>query len=114
VSANPVLVQIDAPPPTILRVASLSGVSYDANRFATAGEVISVTVTGLDSSVQNNLSRLSIAVSGVTMPPQAIDSLGGGQYQIRFYLTQGFGSASVPLAVVVDGTASVPYLLPVR
>ena len=114
VAANPVLMQIDAPPPTILRVASLSGVAYDANRFASAGDVISVTVTGLDPAVQNNLSRLSIVISGVTMPPQAVDSLGGGQYQIRFYLTQGFGSTSVPLSVVVDGSSSIPYMIPVR
>ena len=48
------------------------------------------------------------------MAPQAIDSLGGGQYQIRFYLTQGFGCVSVPLWVVVDGSASAPYMIPVR
>jgi uncharacterized protein (TIGR03437 family) len=114
VAANPVLLEIDAPPPLILRVTSLSGVPYDSNRFATAGEVVSVTVTGLDPAVQNNLSRLSISMSGVVMAPQAIDSLGGGQYQIRFYLTQGFGSTSVPLSVVVDGSASYPYMIPVR
>jgi uncharacterized protein (TIGR03437 family) len=114
VAANPVLLEIDTPPPAILRVTSLSGVPYDANRFAAAGDVVSVTVTGLDPAVQNNLNRLSIMISGVVMPPQAIDSLGGGLYQIRFYLTQGFGSTSVPLSIVVDGSASFPYMIPVR
>jgi uncharacterized protein (TIGR03437 family) len=114
VAANSVLMQIDAPPPTILRVTNQSGVSYDATRFAIPGDVINVTVSGLDSGVLNNMSRLSLAVSGVIMPPLAIDSLGGGQYQIRFYLTQGFGSTSVPLTVVVDGSASAPFMLPIR
>jgi uncharacterized protein (TIGR03437 family) len=112
--ANPVLMQIDSPPPTIVRVASVSGVNFDALHFAAAGDVINVTVSGLDPAVLNNQSRLSIQIAGVSMAPQAIDSLGGGQYQIRFYLTQGFGSTSVPLAVVVDGSASLPSLLPVR
>jgi uncharacterized protein (TIGR03437 family) len=112
--ANAVLMQVDSPPPTIVRVASVSGVIYDALHFAAAGDVINVTVSGLDPAVLNNQGRLSIQIAGVTMPAQAIDSLGGGQYQIRFYLTQGFGSTSVPLAVVVDGSASVPSLLPVK
>ena len=114
VAANPVLMQIDAPPPTILKVTNASGVSYDATHFAFAGDVVSVTVSGLDPAVLNNMSRLNLAVSGVVMPPQAIDSLGGGQYQIRFNLTQGFGSTTVPLTVVVDGSASAPYLIPIR
>jgi uncharacterized protein (TIGR03437 family) len=114
IAANPVLMQIDSPPPTILRVANQSGVNYDATHFAAAGDVINVVVTGLDPTVLNNLSRVNLTVSGVVMPPQAIDSLGGGQYQIRFYLTQGFGSTTVPLAVVVDGSASVPYMLPIK
>ena len=79
-----------------------------------AEDVVSVVVTGLDPGVQNNLSRLNVAVSGVEMSPQEIDSLGGGQYAIRFYLTQGFGSTTVPVAVVVDGSASAPYMLPIR
>jgi uncharacterized protein (TIGR03437 family) len=113
-SANPVLMQIDAPPPTIVRVTNQSGVVYDALHFAAAGDVINVVVTGLDPAVQNNLSRLSVAVSGIAMTPQGVDSLGGGQYQIRFYLTQGFGSTTVPLTVVVDGSASISYMLPIR
>jgi len=114
ISANPVLMEIDTPPPVIVRVANVSGVSYDATHFASAGDVISIVVSGLDPSVPNNLTRITIGVSGVTMTPLAIDSLGGGQYQIRFYLTQGFGSTSVPLTVVVDGSASAPYMIPIR
>jgi uncharacterized protein (TIGR03437 family) len=114
VAANPVLMQIDAPPPAIQKVTNASGVAYDATHFAFAGDVVSVTVSGLDPGVLSNSSRLSINVSGVLMTPQSIDSLGGGQYQIRFYLTQGFGSTTVPLSVVVDGSASAPFLLPIR
>ena len=114
VAASPVLMEIDAPPPAIVRVTSASGVSYDATHYASAGDVVNVVVTGLDPAVQGDLHRLNLSVSGVTMAPQAIDSLGGGQHQIRFYLTQGFGSVSVPLRVVVDGSASAPYMLPVR
>jgi uncharacterized protein (TIGR03437 family) len=112
VTSNPVLMEIDAPPPTVLRVTNASGVNYDATHPMSPGDVVSVIVSGLDPSVQNNLSRLSISVSGVILSPMAISSLGGGQYQIQFVLTQGFGSTTVPLAIVVDGSASASYLLP--
>jgi uncharacterized protein (TIGR03437 family) len=113
-AATPVLLEIDPPPPAIVKVTNASGVPYDVSHMAFAGDVVYVVVAGLDPGVLNNLSRLNLSVSGVIMAPQGIDSLGGGQYQIRFYLTQGFGSTTVPLAVVVDGSASVPYMIPIR
>ncbi|MBS1857021.1 MAG: IPT/TIG domain-containing protein [Acidobacteria bacterium] len=114
VAAAPVLMEIDPPPPTIVKVNNANGVAYDSSHMAFAGDVVYVVVTGLDPTVLNALSRVNLSVSGVIMPPQGIDSLGNGQYQIRFYLTQSFGSTTVPLAVIVDGSASAPYLVPIR
>ena len=48
------------------------------------------------------------------MPVQGVASTGNGQTQITFVLTQGFGGAVVNLAVVVDGSSSVPYPITVR
>jgi len=116
VAANPVLIQIDSPPPSIVRISNSSNVNYDATHFAAAGDSMNLVVSGLDPAIatQNNLSRVGITVSGIPMTPLEVASLGGGLYQIRFVLTQGFGSTMVPVAILVDGSASVPYLLTIR
>ncbi len=114
VAAAPVLLEIDPAPPAIVKVTNSSGNAYDAAHTAFAGDTVYVVVTGLDPGVLNNLSRLNLSVSGVVMPPLGVDTLAGGQNQIRFYLTQGFAGATVPLAVVVDGSSSAPVMVPVR
>ena len=49
------------------------------------------------------------------MPVQSVTpALANGQTQITFVLTQGFGGAAVNLAVVVDGSSSVPVPITVR
>lgn len=113
-AANPVALEIDAAPPTILRVTNASGVNYDALHFAAASDVINVVVSGLDPAAAVNPGRVSVNISGINMPPPAITPLDGGQYQLQFVLTQGFASTTVPVTVVVDGSSSVPYLIPIR
>jgi len=114
VPANPVLVEIDAPPPSILRVTNVSGANFDALHFASPSDVVNVIVTGLDPAVVANPNRVSVTISGITMPPPSITSLDGLQYQLQFVLTQSFGSTTVPVSVAVDGSSSVPYLIPIR
>jgi uncharacterized protein (TIGR03437 family) len=111
-AANPVLMQIDAPPPVIVKALSVSGTNYDATHFAAAGDTVNVVVTGMDAGIAP--SRLQVLVSGVAMPVFSIQSLGGGQVQVSFVLTQGFGSAVVPLALSVDGSSSAPFMVAVR
>ena len=60
------------------------------------------------------LSRVRMVVSGVDMPVQQINTLFNGVYQIQFVVTQSFGGAQVPLAVMVDGSVSMPFLITVR
>src|SRR5262249_23659243 len=109
-----VLLESDAPARTILRVTNASGVNFDALHFASPSDVINVIVTGLDPTVVANPNRVSVTISGITMPPPSITSLDGVQYQLQFVLTQSFGSTTVPVSVVVDGSGSVPYLIPIR
>jgi len=68
----------------------------------------------LDPAVVANPNRVSVTISGITMPPPSITSLDGLQYQLQFVLTQSFGSTTVPVSVAVDGSSSVPYLIPIR
>ena len=113
VTANPIVVQIDVPPPTIQSVTNASGVVYDAAHPAFSQDVVTVNVSGLDQSVLGDPSRLQVTINGQSMPVQSTPAA-NGQTQITFVLTQGFGGAPVNLAVVVDGSSSAPVPLTVR
>jgi uncharacterized protein (TIGR03437 family) len=113
-AANPIAVQIDVPPPTIQSVTNASGVAYDAAHPAFSQDVVNVNVSNLDPTVPSQPSRLQVTINGQSMPVQSVTPTSNGQTQITFVLTQGFGGAAVNLAVVVDGSSSVPVPLVVR
>jgi uncharacterized protein (TIGR03437 family) len=112
-AANPIVVQIDVPPPTILSVTNASGVPYDASHPAFAQDVVSVYVSGLDPTVLANPGRLQVTINGQPMPVQPLTPPSNGRTQIVFSLAPGF-SGLVNLAVVVDGSSSAPFPLTVR
>jgi uncharacterized protein (TIGR03437 family) len=110
---NSLVLQIDAPPPTILSVTTVSGGILDSTHPANAQDVINVLVANLDPSVINNPSRVMISL-GNTLLPVTITPASNGQYQLQFVVPQAYGGIQVPLAVVVDGSASNTVLLTVR
>jgi len=112
-SAYPVVVQIDNPPPSIVGITNLSNVSL-ASLGASSGDVINLAVSGLDTTVFSNMSRLQVTVGGVSMPVVAVNGLGGGLYQIQIVVKQSFGGNQVPVRVWVDGSGSGAALLTVR
>ena len=112
-AAFPVVVQIDNPPPSIVGITNVSSVSL-LNSGAASGDLVSLTVVGLDATVLNNLSRLRITVGGVDMPVLMVSPQGGNTYQIQFTLRQSFGGNQVPVQVWVDGSGSQPVMLTVR
>jgi uncharacterized protein (TIGR03437 family) len=113
VAANPIVVQIDVPPPTIQNVTNASGVPYDATHPASSQDVVSIYVSNLDPTVLANPSRLQVTVNGQPVPA-SVAPAASGQTQITFVLTQSFGGVVVNLAVVVDGSSSAPFPITVR
>jgi uncharacterized protein (TIGR03437 family) len=111
---NSVVLQIDAPPPTILSVTTVSGGILDSTHPANAQDVINVLVANLDPSVINNPSRVTISLGNTLVPPLTIIPASNGQYQLQFVVPQAYGGIQVPLAVVVDGSASNTVVLTVR
>ena len=113
--ASTVRVQIDSPPPVIAAVNNQSNVALNGTSVGVL-DILNVVVTGLDPSVLTNPSRVQVTVSGVTMPilPNGISSLGNGQFQIQFIVTQSFGGTLVPLVVWVDGSSGQPVNITVR
>ena len=114
VAAYPFVVQINLPPPVIQGVTNASGVPYDASHPAFAHDVISVYVSGLDQTVLANPGRLQVTVNGQSMSVQPLTPAVNGQTQINFSLAEGFSAGVVSLAVVVDGSSSVPVPLTVH
>jgi hypothetical protein len=86
-------------PPTILSVLDLTNPGSTPG----PGDILSVQVAGLDPTVLTNTSRVQVTVSGIAMP---VVSVAAGQ--IQFVLDQSFAGSPVPIAVVVDGAASLP------
>ena len=113
-AANPIAVEIDVPPPTILSVTNISGVPYDALHFASAQDVVNVYVSALDPGVIANPSRVQVTVNGQPMPIQSVTSAANGQSLITFVLNQSFGGVPVNLAVIVDGSSSATTPITVR
>ncbi len=97
-------VQIAAPPPTIV---GMSGAS--AGSAANPGDVLTATLTGLDSTLAANPARLQVTVDGLPMPVLQI-----GSGQVQFALTQSFGGGQAPVVVSVDGAPSPPFLITAR
>jgi uncharacterized protein (TIGR03437 family) len=109
----PVIVQIDAPPPVISGITNLSNVPL-AGLTTTAGDILNVQVTGLDSSISANSSRLRVTVSGIDVTILQVNPLNNGLAQIQIILRQSFGGSQVPLMVWVDGSSSAPINITVR
>ena len=115
IAAFPVIVQVNAPPPIITGVSTVSNVSLASiSTTVGAGDVLNILATGLDPTVTDNPGRLHVMVSGIDMPVQQIFSLGNGVWQIQIVLTQSFGSVQAPVVVSVDGSSSAPFLIASR
>jgi uncharacterized protein (TIGR03437 family) len=79
------------------------------------GDILNVTMAGLDPTVPGNPSRLQVTVSGIAMQVLGqIMPAPNGQSQVQIVLTQSFAGAQVPLMVSVDGSSSAPFVITVR
>jgi uncharacterized protein (TIGR03437 family) len=114
-SAFPVILQIGNSPPIITGVSNASGVPFDASHSPAMGDILNVTMAGLDPTVPGNPSRLQVTVSGIAMQVLGqIMPAPNGQSQVQIVLTQSFAGAQVPLMVSVDGSSSAPFVITVR
>ncbi len=114
ISANPIAVEIDVPPPTIVSLTNSSGVPYDALHFASAQDLVNIYVSALDPGVVANPSRVQVTINGQQMPIQSVTPAANGQSLIAVVLNQGFGGVPVNLAVIVDGSSSATVPITVR
>jgi len=100
------VVPVTYAPPVILGIAEASGAAVNNATAAASGDVLNIAITGLDPTVTLASGRLQVMVAGVSMPVQSISA-----GQIQFTLNQSFKGAVVPVTIVVDGSASAPFLI---
>jgi uncharacterized protein (TIGR03437 family) len=113
--AFPVVLQIDPPPPVIISAVSSLGVALDPSQPAAPGDLITLTVTGLDPAVLTSPSRVAITEGGVNVPAFTIQQAqdGSGSITIQFALTASVAGQQVPVVVSLDGDLSVPFYITV-
>jgi uncharacterized protein (TIGR03437 family) len=112
-STLPVGVQVNAAPASIVSVTTLTGSVFDASHPASAGDLLSITVTGLDPNVVTAPNRLRVTASGIDLRLLAVQQV-GSWIQVQVVVPQGFAGQTVPLTVTQDGTLSYAYAIAIR
>jgi uncharacterized protein (TIGR03437 family) len=115
VSSFPFAIQIDKAPPVIAGVLDLQNQALAAGQPVTAGDSLSVVLSGADPALIGSTGRVFLSVGGVSMPVQQITpGQASGTTQLLFQVTQSFAGSAEPLIVTVDGATSDPYTLTVQ
>lgn len=114
-NAYPVVVSIDAAPPTITAVKNSSNVNVDASQPPQAGDKLSVLVTGLaDPGANIAPGRVHVTVGGVDSAAAVITQLSDTTYQVQFTLDSAVAAGEkVAVTVSIDGKTSLPAYIPV-
>ena len=113
----PVLMQIDAAPPVITEVQSLSGSVVDSGHPAHAGDTVFVSVSGLadELGILPAASAIFVGINGVQQNPAALipdNTPGGAQLQVTLPWTLPTGT--VPIAVQVGTRLSPAYIISIH
>jgi hypothetical protein len=103
-NTSTVEVQLANLPPAITSVNGGSG-----GGSANPGDILTVTLAGLDNAIAASPSRLQVTVAGLPMP-----LVQSGFGQLEFVLTQSFGGTQVPIIVWADGAPSAPFFFTAR
>jgi uncharacterized protein (TIGR03437 family) len=110
----PVAMQVDAPPPVIAS-ATAAGQPLDATHSVSAGDAITLTVSGLEQNGSLQAAAVRVNAGGVLHVPSSIVLLGPDLYQVQFTLaaTVPYGP-QVPVSVGIDTRYAAPVYILVR
>ncbi len=114
-SLQPILMQVDPPPPAITAILNASGLPVDSAHAAQLGDSITLLVAGLtDSSTVILTSQIQVKVGGVAQAVQVLGQVNGGSMPVRFVLVPGTPSGPQPVTVGVDTRVSDPTSMVIR
>ncbi|MBV9743493.1 MAG: carboxypeptidase regulatory-like domain-containing protein [Acidobacteriia bacterium] len=109
-TAPPVGVEIDTAPPSILGITNAAGQLLTGGVVAPEGQILTATVSNVSPLVAANSGGVQITVSGLPMPViQVVPGPQNNTLNVSFEDIQAFGGTTVPVVVIVNGTASDPY-----
>jgi uncharacterized protein (TIGR03437 family) len=113
--ALPIVLQIDAPPPSILGATSVTGTALGASQAAAPGDSVTLAVSGMPQAAVLSPSRVGVAEGGVSIPVFTIQPAqdGSGDLLIQFALAASVTGQEVPVTVSLDGDLSMPSYLTV-
>jgi hypothetical protein len=105
---QPILMQVDPPPPTITAILNAAGVAIDGAHAAQVGDPITVIVAGLaDPSVVLQTSQVQVNIAGTTQTVQSIAQANGGSLAVKFVIAAGTPAGpQQPVTVGVDTRVS--------
>jgi hypothetical protein len=113
--ALPIVLQIDAPPPSIQVAQSAAGSVLGGAQGANPGGTITLVVTGLSQAVVSAVlsapSRIGVTEGGVSIPVFTLSEAqdGSGNLLVNFVLAASITGQLVPITVSLDGDLSMPY-----
>jgi uncharacterized protein (TIGR03437 family) len=111
ISVPPVVMQIDLPSPVILAAANATGVPVSAANPVTGGNMVSLTVTGLQdqSGALPALAKVNITIAGASTVPAALSSSGTNQSVLQFAVPPGLTPGAQTLTLQVGTRVSAPF-----
>jgi len=111
ISVPPVVMQIDLPPPMILGAANAAGVPVSATSPVTGGNMVSLTISGLQdqTGALPAPASVNITIAGVSTNPQAISGSGTSQSVLQFAVPAGLAPGPQTLTLQVGTRVSVPF-----
>jgi hypothetical protein len=105
ISAYPLVLQVDPPPPVILSAVPFTGTTL------APGVYVTLTVSGMDPAVVANPSRVTVTEGGVNIPAFTITTANDGSQNllIQLALTHSIAGPQVTaITVSQDGDLSAP------
>ncbi len=114
-TAMPIVMNVDPPPPVIAGAFLSPGVAVDAAHPAHPGSPMSILVNGLpDPSVISDLSAIRVNVGGVDHTPIGISAQSGGAL-LQVILSENVAAGGQqPVTISYNGYASQQFFVPVR
>jgi len=113
---QPILMQVDPPPPSITAILNAAGIAVDSAHAAQIGDQITAIVAGLaDPTVALQANQVQVKIAGVVQTVQSIAPTGTGSLAVKFAIAAGTPAGpQQPLTVGVDTRISDPRQIAIR
>ena len=111
----PVLLQIDAAPPSIAAARGPDGAGVDAAHPVGAGDVITLVVTGFtEPNTELGAGAVQVRAGGALQKVESVKLAQPGLWEVAFVLTNAGSGAAQNVTVGMATRVSAPWALAIR